>query len=79
MRGRCRPDLLGELGELAVFGRGEDALLYAQFAQCDFQHFEIGDLVDHRRHRALMVVVMVVMRTVLGHAKTLLPEINWRA
>ena len=47
-RGRGRPDLLGELGELAVVRGGEDALLDAELAQRDLQDLEVGDLVDHR-------------------------------
>ena len=41
-----------------VFG-GEDALLDAQFAQCDFQDLEIGDLVDHRCDGAFVVVIVI--------------------
>jgi len=44
---------------------GEDALLDAQFAEGDLQHLEVGDLLDHRLHGA--VVVMVVIMVVVVH------------
>jgi hypothetical protein len=56
--GRGGADLFGELGETAVFLGGEDALLDAQFAQRDLEHLEVGDLVDHRLHGAVVVVVV---------------------
>ena len=61
-------DLLGELGEEPVLRGGEDALLDAQFAQRDLEHLEVGDLVDHRLDRAVVVVVVVVV--VVCHARS---------
>jgi len=40
---------------------GEDALLDAQFAEGDLQHLEVGDLLDHRLHGAVVVVVVIVV------------------
>ena len=60
-----RADLLGELGEEAVFLGGEDALLDAQLAQRDLQDLEVGDLVDHRLDGPVVVVVVVVVVTVV--------------
>jgi hypothetical protein len=64
------PDLLGELGEAAMLLSGEDALLDAQFAQGDLQHLEVRDLVDHRLHGAVVVMVMTV---VVGHRPPFVP------
>ena len=53
-------DLFGELGESPMVLGGENALLDAQFAQCDLEDLEVGDLVHHRCDGAVVVVIVIV-------------------
>ena len=61
--------MFGELGEAAVILGGEYPLFDAEFAKGDLQDFEIGDLVNHGRDGALVIVI------VLGHVNSFLAEV----
>jgi hypothetical protein len=54
-----RSDLLGPLGKFAMIFGGEQALLDRQLANCYFNHFEIGNFVDHRGRRVVVTAVVV--------------------
>ena len=52
-----------------IFG-GEQALLDRQLANGQFEDFEVGNLIDHRRRRmvvAAMLMVVAVVFTFLCH------------
>jgi hypothetical protein len=47
---------------------GKDSLFDAQFPHSDLEDFEVGDLIDHGRNRAGVIV------SVIGHVNAFLPE-----
>ena len=59
------PDLLCPLSKFTMVVRGEQAFFDREFADGNFEDFEVSDFLDHWRGRVLVQAVMVVVVVVI--------------
>src|SRR5947208_2353689 len=58
----------GPFGESAVIFGGEQTLVDRQFANGDFQYLEVGNFIDHRRRRMVVIAVGIAVTVRVLHA-----------